>query len=185
MTNPSTGSPAGTGWGPSRRPNPDPTERKIRQWEEILGDAGFGRIEAAARIVACANVLADDMNQIARAEGLANQGDYQALAALRHGQHTGRQYTVTDIATALGDTTATTANRVSRLQALGYVDREPHPTDRRSVHIHITPAGTASAERMVLERTRHRDQWLSVLTDDERDTLAALLGRLDPTTTGI
>ncbi|MXY77786.1 MAG: MarR family transcriptional regulator [Acidimicrobiia bacterium] len=78
------------------------------------------------------------MDRIAQAEGFANRNDYQALAILRWAQHEGHQLTVTDLAAALGDTTATTANRTIRLQDLGYVERSPHPTDRRSVHITIT-----------------------------------------------
>lgn len=168
-----------SGWGPSLRPDQDdPTRRKIRQWEELLGDVGFERIEAAARILACAEVLAEAMDQIARSEGLANQDDYQALSVLRRGHPSGQQFTVTDIAARINATTATTANRVARLESLGYVKRSPHPTDRRSVHIIITPAGVKSAERMVIARTRQRERWLSVLTDHERTTLATLLGKL-------
>ena len=156
----------------------DPTERKIRRWETILGDVGFARIEAAARILDCADVLTEAMDRIARDESLANQGDYQALSLLRYAHHVGRQLTVTDIAEDLGDTTATTANRVRRLQTLGYVERSPHPTDRRSAHILITAAGAGSAERMVIARTRQREDWLGTLTDNERATLTDLLGKL-------
>jgi len=156
----------------------DPTEDKIRRWEAILGDVGFDRIEAAARILACADVLAEAMDRIAQTEGLANRNDYQALATLRWAQHEDRQLTVTDLAAALGDTTATTTNRISRLHTLGYIKRTPHPTDRRSQHITITPAGAASAERMVLARTSQREQWLSALTDHQRATLTTLLAKL-------
>ena len=156
----------------------DPTERKIQRWETILGDVGFGRIEAAARILDCADVLTEAMDRIARDESLANQGDYQALSLLRYAHHVDRRLTVTDIAGDLGDTTATTANRVSRLQTLGYVERSPHPTDRRSAHILITATGVGSAERMVMARTRQREDWLGTLTDTERATLTALLNKL-------
>lgn len=163
-------------WGLTR-PD-DPTEDKIRRWEAILGDVGFDRIEAAARILACADVLAEAMDRIAQTEGLANRNDYQALSILRWAKHEGHQLTVTDLATALGDTTATTANRIARLHTLGYINRLPHPTDRRSHHITITTAGAATAERMVLARTSQREQWLSALTDPERATLATLLTKL-------
>lgn len=165
-----------TPWGLPGRD--DPTEDKIRRWEAILGDVGFDRIEAAARILTCADVLAQAMDRIAQTEGLANRNDYQALSILRWARHEDRQLTVTDLATALGDTTATTANRIGRLQALGYVKRTPHPTDRRSQHITITDQGAASAERMVIARTSQREQWLSALTDHQRATLTALLAKL-------
>ena len=90
-----------TPWGLPGRD--DPTEDKIRRWEAILGDVGFDRIEAAARILTCADVLAQAMDRIAQTEGLANRNDYQALSILRWARHEDRQLTVTDLATALGD----------------------------------------------------------------------------------
>lgn len=156
----------------------DRTKWKIRLWEQILPDSGFDRIEAAARILQCAAYLTEAMDRIARAEGLANQDDYQALSVLRLAHHSGHQLTATDIATSLDDTTATTTNRLSRLERLGYARREPHPTDRRSVYVTITPEGTASVERMVLARTQQREQWLAALTDEQRHALNSLLALL-------
>lgn len=156
----------------------DRTKWKIRLWEQILPDFGFDRIEAAARILQCATYLTAAMDRIARSEGLANQGDYQALSVLRLAHHTGHHLTATDIATSLDDTTATTTNRLSRLERLGYAQRDPHPTDRRSVYVTITPDGAASVERMVVARTQQREQWLAALTDQQRHTLTSLLARL-------
>ena len=130
----------------------DPTERRTQRWEEILGDVGFRRIEPAARILDCAEVLTEAMDRIARNERLANQGDYQALSILRYTRHVGERLTITDIADGLGDTTATTTNRVNRLQALGYA---------------------------MIARTQQREDWLRVLTDHEREKLATLLGKLN------
>ena len=118
------------------------------------------------------------MDRIAREEGLANQDDYQVLSALRIARHLGQEQTITDIAAKLGSTTATIVNRVDRLQGLGYVQRTPHPTDRRSLHLTITPQGTACAQRIVLQRTEQREQWLAALTDEERVTLTGLLHKL-------
>lgn len=153
----------------------DRTKWKIRLWEQILPDFSFDRIEAAARILQCATYLTAAMDRIARAEGLANQDDYQALSVLRLAQHAGHQLTATDIAESLDDTTATTTNRLSRLERLGYAQRSPNPTDRRSVYVTITPEGTASVERMVVARTQQREQWLAALTDQQRNTLTSLL----------
>ena len=173
------GVPAFLGGNPPFLSQPgDLTKWKIRLWEQILPDSGFERIEAAARILQCATYLTAAMDRIARAEGLANQDDYQALSVLRLARHAGQQLTATDIATSLDDTSATTTNRLSRLERLGYAKRDPHPTDRRSVHVTITPEGAASVERMVLARTRQREQWLAALTDEQRHDLTSLLARL-------
>lgn len=75
-------------------------------------------------------------------------------------------------------TPATMVNRVDRLERLGWVERVPHPLDRRSAHLVITPEGKACAERMVLRRTEERERYLSALTDSQRTRLTALLRKL-------
>lgn len=159
-------------------------EARIREWAEILGDAGFSHVSAVVHLFSLADALDEEMNQIARSEGLANQDDYHALSVLRRGHHRGQRLTVTDMASELGETTATTTNRLARLQRLGYVERTAHPTDRRSVHIDITASGAESAERMVVERTQRRLRWLSALTDEEQATFSALIHKLATTATG-
>ena len=158
--------------GPGRN---DPVERRINQWEQILPGSRFDRIGPAARIVHLGAELTKSMDRLAKREGLSNQEDYQVLSALRVA--TGPM-TSTALATRLESSTATVVNRIDRLEALGYVRREPHPIDRRSVHVTITAAGAACVERTVIARTAEREHFLSVLTDRQRDTLEQLLAKL-------
>ena len=151
---------------------------KIRRWERALSDDSVWEIEPAARIEQLAGLLAEEMDQIATAEGLSNQGDYQVLACLCTAHHHGEAVTATDVSKYLGMTTATMVSRVDRLEKRGYAKRVPHPTDRRATNLAITPEGRASAERMVQTRTRDRTRLLAVLNKDERTTLTALLRKL-------
>jgi DNA-binding MarR family transcriptional regulator len=68
---------------------------------------------------------------------------------------------------------------VTRLEELGLVAREPHPTDRRLAVMRITDAGR---ERTAADRKR-RDAWLAYrlreLTPDEREQLRAVLPLLE------
>lgn len=160
--------------------DPDPVRWKIRQWEQIIPDCGFDQIEPAARIVHHAARLTEAMNQIARREGLANRHDYQVLSVLRIAHHSGQRLTITELADQLNSTTATMVNRIDRLQQHGLLQRTPHPTDRRSLHLTLTPTGTATVERMVQARTRQRQQWLTALTTHQRATLNTLLSKLPP-----
>ncbi len=160
---------------------PDPSDHIewiIHQWDQILPGSGFDRIEPAARILQLAGVLVKEMDKIAKGEGLVNQGDYQVLSILRISHHLGEEMTITDVASKLASTTATMVNRIDRLEALGYVRRTPHPTDRRSLHLSVTPEGIACVQRIVVLRTRRRERWLGGLTDEERDTLTRLLTKL-------
>ena len=156
----------------------DSVEWRIQRWEQILPGGRFDRIEAAARIIQLADDLGAAMDRIARQESLANQDDYQVLSELRIAEHLGQDQTITDIAAKLGSTTATVVNRVDRLENLGYVQRRPHPTDRRSLHLTITPQGTACVQRIVLQRTQQRDRFLAALSDEERVILTGLLQKL-------
>lgn len=156
----------------------DVIDRKIRRWEQTLKDQSLRGIEPAARIEKLAADLAEDMDRIAIAEGLANQGDYQVLALLRNAQHRGESITPTDAAHQLGMTTATMVSRVDRLEQNDYARRVRHPADRRAVNLVITREGIASAERMLRRRTEDRRKRLAVLTADERNTLTTLLRKL-------
>lgn len=158
----------------------DPVRWKIRQWEQIIPGGGFDQIEPAARIVHHASRLTEAMDRIARREGLANRHDYQVLSVLRIAHHGGQRLTITELAAQLDSTTATMVNRIDRLEHHGLLQRTPHPTDRRSLHLTLTPTGIATAERMVQARTRQRRQWLTALTPDERTTLNTLLSQLPP-----
>ena len=156
----------------------DPIDWKIHNWEQVLPGTGFDRIEATARLVQLGAALTETLDQIARQEGLANQGDYQVLSILRLAHHQGQLVTATDVATKLQMTTATMVNRIDRLEKLGYTQRTPHPTDRRSTNLTITPEGIACVQRMVLDRTKERERRLAVLTDDERAALTTTLAKL-------
>lgn len=159
------------------RANDDAIGRKLDDWGQVVPEA-FHRIEAAARLEQLANILADAMDQVAVGEGLINQGDYQVLSVLRLADHRSESRTAIEVARQLNMTPATMVNRVDRLERLGWVERVPHPLDRRSAHLVITPEGKACAERMVLRRTEERERRLSALTDSQRTRLTALLRKL-------
>lgn len=159
------------------RARQDVIGRKLDDWGQVVPEA-FHRIEAAARLEQLANILADAMDRVAVEEGLINQGDYQVLAVLRLADHRGETRTAVEVARELDMTPATMVNRVDRLEALGCVERVPHPLDRRSAHLVITPEGKTCAERMVLRRTEERERYLSALTDSQRSRLTALLRKL-------
>ena len=62
---------------------------------------------------------------------------------------------------------------VSCLEEAGYVERRPHPSDRRQVVVHLSESGRAT---VLADRTR-RDAWLArrldTLTAEERAVLRA------------
>ena len=81
--------------------------------------------------------------------------------------HHGGPATQAHLAEAIGVTPRNVTALVDALEATGFARREPHPTDRRAVHVHLTERG------------------LSIMTamDAEHDALgAALVDGLDDQT---
>ena len=73
---------------------------------------------------------------------------------------------------------ATVTGVLDTLVKRGLVRREPHPTDRRMVLVHLTKAGSRMADKV--RRTVHRGEaeWMGTLSEHERAQLTALLGKL-------
>src|SRR5215467_15355548 len=73
---------------------------------------------------------------------------------------------------------ATVTGVLDSLAKRGLVRREPHPTDRRMVLVHLTKAGTRMAEKV--RRTIHRAEaeWIAGLSEAERAQLTQLLGKV-------
>jgi DNA-binding MarR family transcriptional regulator len=73
---------------------------------------------------------------------------------------------------------ATVTGVLDTLVKRGLVRREPHPTDRRSVLVHLTKAGSRMADRV--RRTVHHGEadWMGSLSEHERAQLTELLGKL-------
>lgn len=65
-----------------------------------------------------------------------------------------------------------------RLARAGLIVRRPDPEDRRTVLIGLTPQGAGVAENALKAYLGAGEQALSVLSDDERETLSELLHKL-------
>lgn len=60
---------------------------------------------------------------------------------------------------------------IAALEEMGMVERKPHATDGRQVHIALTTKGLAIRNRSKDEKRTWLAQAISQLTDDERETL--------------
>lgn len=100
--------------------------------------------------------------------------EYTVLALVHHNPGlTGGQ-----LATALAVTPSNITMWIDRLSRRGFVEREPHARDRRSLHIHITPAG-ADVVRQATERLFEGEHTaIPELTPGERMLLNELLEKV-------
>lgn len=68
---------------------------------------------------------------------------------------------------------------IALLEERGYVRREASASDRRVTLIHLTEAGRIHAADLAQERRAHAIRFFSVLTEAEKETLRALLTKLN------
>lgn len=144
--------------GPSapEPPTVDPVELRIgRAWRELTRGAG---LQALRRH------LFDPLLEAAQIDALdvlATRGPLR----------------MSDFAEALGVDASTATRTVTRLEDGDYVRRVRSPGDGRGVQVELTEQGAATVLEVAARRRRLLDASLSVLDEDERETLAGLLER--------
>ncbi len=73
---------------------------------------------------------------------------------------------------------ATVTGVLDTLGRRGLVRREPHPTDRRMVQVHLTRAGSRMADKVRTLVHRAEAEWMDSLSEHERVQLTELLGKV-------
>lgn len=68
---------------------------------------------------------------------------------------------------------------ISKLEAAGLIVRTPSETDRRTVDIRLTETGEALAQAALVRRKERHEQMFAVLSEQEKDTLIALLEKVN------
>lgn len=83
-----------------------------------------------------------------------------------------------DIAEKLGIGPSSLSEQIDRLEADRYIERIPNPDDGRSTLIALTEKGRARAYEVSDERRERAESFCGRLTDEEKETLIVLLGKL-------
>lgn len=89
-----------------------------------------------------------------------------------------RPYGMSELSAVLGLAKSSLTGLVDRTERNGLVRREPDPHDTRAVRVALTPRGSELAAEFYAETCRRVDRLPAGLGADERDALAALLGRV-------
>lgn len=104
--------------------------------------------------------------------------DMSALRYLIAVQNQGQEATPRMLAHHLGISTASTTKLLDRLAAAEHIVRRPHPTDRRSVVIDVSPATRAAARQSVGRSHAHRFDIAARMAPEERDVVIRFLHAL-------
>lgn len=104
--------------------------------------------------------------------------DLRALRFLLKERSAGHVTRQKDLAAALKLTAATTTTVVDRLSAQGYIQRVPHPDDRRSVALEVLPATDREVKETLSRMHADMIEAAENLTDQERAGAAKFITNL-------
>ncbi|MCR8631484.1 MarR family winged helix-turn-helix transcriptional regulator [Paenibacillus radicis (ex Xue et al. 2023)] len=83
-----------------------------------------------------------------------------------------------DIANEFGLTRGAVTQLLDKMEQQGYVIRKPHPTSRRSLHIHITEKGYELLDVIIKTYNSKIERLLSNYSSEELATLRELLSKM-------
>jgi DNA-binding MarR family transcriptional regulator len=151
----------------------------LDQWRRERPDLDTSPIGVIGRISRLSREIERRLEPVYAASGL-EPGWYDVLATLRR---TGPPYRLrpTDFAATLMLTSSGTTKRLDRLEAAGYITREPDPSDRRGVLITLTPQGSSLVDEASVKHMANERHILAGLTAAEQRQLADLLRKLSIT----
>jgi DNA-binding MarR family transcriptional regulator len=157
----------------------DGVDAILEQWHRERPDLDASPIGVIGRISRLSREIERRLEPVYAASGL-EPGWYDVLATLRRAGPPFR-LRPTDFAATLMLTTSGTTKRLDRLEAAGYVTREPDPSDRRGVLITLTPQGRGLVEVAAAAHLANERRILGGLTAAEQRQLADLLRKLSVT----
>ena len=157
----------------------DGVDAILEQWHRERPDLDPSPIAVIGRISRLSREIERRLEPVYAANGL-EPGWYDVLATLRRAGPPHR-LRPTDLAATLMLTTSGTTKRLDRLEAAGYVTREPDPGDRRGLLIALTPQGRSLVDAAAANHLANERRILSGLTAAEQRQLAGLLRKLSVT----
>ncbi len=148
----------------------------IRMPDDFYEQSPDGNVlatETVMNIVRTGDLLLDQIGRLLRPLGVSSPGGL-VLGLLRdHGP-----MAPSEIGDRLIVTRATVTGLVDSLERRGFVRRTPHPSDRRSLIVEITPDGLEMLAQIRVTVHRQEKAWMSVLSDADLRRLVRLLHRV-------
>jgi DNA-binding MarR family transcriptional regulator len=152
---------------------PDAVDAILAQWHRERPDLDVGPMGPIGRIKRCAALLQRQLDDTFAEFGLSFW-EFDMLATLRR---SGAPYCLapTILFSTLMVTSGTMTHRMQKLQANGFVERQPSPDDARSMLVQLTPAGLELIDRAV---TAHVANEHRILAPIKAADVAALDAKL-------
>jgi DNA-binding MarR family transcriptional regulator len=154
----------------------DQVDLILNQWLRERPDIDCSPMAIIGRISRTSHYLSQKLQENLLKAGLQSI-DFDVLATLRR---SGEPYTMTPTALYrfMMLTSGAMTNRLDRLEKAGYIERRPHPTDRRGTLITLTKQGLEAINSALISHVSKEEELLSVLSSEERDRFASTLRKL-------
>lgn len=140
-----------------------------------------GRARTVRRALEAVRAFSDAMDRMhtgLRGDMDMNATDLSALRMLIIREGRGELVKPHDLARHLGISSASTTKLLDRLSHEGFVEREPHPHDRRALVIKLTESSRADFFRHFGARMNHMRAALEPYSDDEIDVIVRFLDEM-------
>lgn len=154
----------------------DDIQRLVEQWAPERPDLDLAAMATVARLLQVGRLLEGVVGEIAAEHGLQPaEGD--VLFTLRR---SGRPYRLSPsvISESLLVSSGTLTSRLDRLERKGLVERVPHPEDRRSVEVQLTPPALKLVDEVVTVHVGNEQRILAALSERERAALDRATSKL-------
>ena len=154
----------------------DEIDRIVEQWNRERPDLDVSPTHTLQRITRLALLQAGSFARVFAPYGVSF-GEYLVLAALRRA---GPPYRMnpTRLFNSVILSSGAMTNRLDRLEAMGLVERQPDPTDRRGRQVALTDRGRELVDAAVVDHLDNEQRLLGALDAGEREQFAALLRKL-------
>ena len=107
--------------------------------------------------------------------GSGRHGQNRILAVLVMQDGTSQK----DLAYLLGIRPQSLTQALDSLESEGFVERQQDEDDKRTRRVYLTDAGRSRAAKVAEDRKQYADDAFSMLTEQEKDQLAAILAKID------
>lgn len=151
----------------------DYTDLVIDEWADIRPQDNLETLNVTLRLIRAGRILDAQLDQTSVKHGFAVGGDYEVLAALRRSHPLPLQ--PAQLAERHLVTTSGMTGRLDRLEKAGFIERHPHPRDRRATEIHITQRGIKTTDKVFAARAQEVTARLAPIPDKIQKDLADLL----------
>ena len=160
----------------------DQVDRILQQWHVAKPGLDVSPMAVIGRLSRATSAVDQRIAATLARHGL-DPSTFDVLATLlRSGP--AHQLTPVELARDAMISTSAVAQRLKKIEQLGYITRQPSPVDGRGTLVALTPSGIRIVESALPEHVETERAVLGVLTSDEQRQLATLLQKISDSAVG-